>query len=116
MSYSSVGAAAGSSPARERKCQMTKAAGERKWRSRGPGGTASLSTFGRLPCLRLELKSETIKTLWEIDSVYGRPDSLVLTHSVFPSLEALIADRFSRLETPDGDRFHYYSIQFRLPQ
>ena len=63
-----------------------------------------------------ELKSDTIKSLWEIDSLHGRADTLVLSHSVFPSLEALIADRFSRLETPDGDQFHYYSIQFRLPQ
>jgi len=63
-----------------------------------------------------ELKADTIKTLWEIDSRHGRPDTLVMSHNVFPSLEALIADRFSRLETPGGDRFHYYSIQFRLPQ
>jgi hypothetical protein len=63
-----------------------------------------------------ELESDTVKNLWEIDGRFGRPDTLVLSHSVYPSLESAVASRFSRLETPEGDRFHYYSLRFRLPQ
>jgi class 3 adenylate cyclase len=63
-----------------------------------------------------ELKTDTVRGLWDIDARHGRLDSLVISHTVFPSLEPVVADRFSRLETPNSAMFHYYTVRFRVQQ
>jgi len=59
-----------------------------------------------------ELKVDTIKRIWEIDSRYGRTDTLVVTDSVYPSLERVVADRFESLDVAHDQTFYTYAVRF----
>ena len=59
-----------------------------------------------------ELKADTVKRVWEIDSRHGMTDTLLVTDSVFPSLERVLADRFKALDVADDQTFYTYSVRF----
>lgn len=58
-----------------------------------------------------ELKVDTIKRVWEIDSRYGLTDTLLVTDSVYPSLERVVADRFEALDIAEDQTFYSYSVR-----
>ncbi len=58
-----------------------------------------------------ELKVDTIKRVWEIDSRYGRTDTLLVTDSVYPSLERVVGDRFEALDVAHDQTFYTYSVR-----
>ena len=59
-----------------------------------------------------ELKVDTIKRIWEIDGSLGKADTLILTDSVYPSLERDVASAFSRLQVDNDQDFHTYAVRF----
>jgi hypothetical protein len=59
-----------------------------------------------------ELKADTVKRLWEIDSRYGITDTVIVTDSVFPSLERIVADRLQPIQIADDQTFYSYSVRF----
>ncbi|MFP4112761.1 MAG: hypothetical protein ACOC2Y_00915 [Spirochaetota bacterium] len=59
-----------------------------------------------------ELQADTIKRLWEIDAEHGITDTLVVTDSVFPSLERIVADRLASLSVASDQQFYTYSVRF----
>ena len=59
-----------------------------------------------------ELKSDTIKRLWQIDDTFGRPDTMIITDSVYPSLERPIASHLRRLHVATDQEYYTYSLRF----
>ncbi len=58
-----------------------------------------------------ELKVDTIKRIWEIDGSHGKPDTLIVTDSVYPSLERDVASVFEPLEVANDQDFYSYSVR-----
>lgn len=59
-----------------------------------------------------ELKGDVIKRLWEIDGKHGRVDTLIITNSVFPSLERFVAEEFDILGSKNHLELYSYSVRF----
>ena len=59
-----------------------------------------------------ELKSDTVKRLWEIDARYGLPDTLVVSDSVAPSLERTLIERFEPLQAARDQNYHSYAVRW----
>lgn len=59
-----------------------------------------------------ELKVDTIKRIWDIDSRYGVPDTVIVTNSIYPSLERTIADRFAPLDGSGEAELFSYAVRF----
>lgn len=59
-----------------------------------------------------ELKVDTVKRLWDIDSRYGQQDSLTISAAVLPSLDHSLSSRFERIHTRSGQNLHTYSVRF----
>lgn len=59
-----------------------------------------------------ELKVDTIKRIWEIDSRHGQTDTLIVTDSVYPSLERVVASRLSPLGVARDQDFYTYAVRF----
>jgi class 3 adenylate cyclase len=59
-----------------------------------------------------ELKVDTIKRVWEIDSRLGIPDALIVTDSVYPSLERPITSRLTPLNVARDQEFYTYAVRF----
>ncbi|MFW5686322.1 MAG: hypothetical protein ACOC0O_06685 [Spirochaetota bacterium] len=59
-----------------------------------------------------ELKTDTVKRVWEIDSRFGITDTLVVSDSVFPSLERPIAERLHPLGVACDREFYTYRVRF----
>jgi hypothetical protein len=59
-----------------------------------------------------ELKADTIKRLWEIDTKHGTSDTLIVSDSVYPSLERIVAARLTPLAIGDHNGFYTYAVRF----
>ncbi len=77
-----------------------------------PDGVHVRLTIHNGPCVYAadgsELKCETVKRLWEIDSCHGQPDSLTITPLIVPTLGPELARQFAaRKIQADGDLYTY---------
>ncbi len=59
-----------------------------------------------------ELKSETLKRLWEIDTQHGMSDTMIVTDTVYRSLDRVVAASLRPVEIADDQRFYSYSVRF----
>ncbi|MFW5814510.1 MAG: hypothetical protein ACOC37_01860 [Spirochaetota bacterium] len=59
-----------------------------------------------------ELKVDTLKRLWEIDSKHGASDTMIVTDAVYPSLERLVASRLRPVDVADDQGFYTYAVRF----
>ncbi|MFW6213206.1 MAG: hypothetical protein ACOC8L_09920, partial [Spirochaetota bacterium] len=58
-----------------------------------------------------ELKADTIKRLWDIDTKFGREDTLIVTDSVTPSLDSTLLGRFEPLEIAQDQTYYTYAVR-----
>lgn len=79
------------------------------------GGLHVRATVHNGPCAYsdsgTELQAETVKRVWEIDSAHGVPDTLVVTDSVYPSLNRPIASKLNRLKIAPDQDYYTYSVR-----
>jgi hypothetical protein len=59
-----------------------------------------------------ELKSDTVKRLWDLDGRYGVSDTLIVTDSVAPSLERTLMQRFEPLQAAHDQLYYTYSVRW----
>ena len=59
-----------------------------------------------------ELKVDSLKRLWDIDTRYGRPDCLTISAAILPSLNHSLSDRFRRVSTGTSENLYRYSVRF----
>jgi hypothetical protein len=59
-----------------------------------------------------EMKADTIKRIWEIDSRHGIVDTMLVTDSVYPSLGRVVADRLRTVHVTKDQMFHAYTVRF----
>ena len=59
-----------------------------------------------------ELKVDTVKRLWDIDSKYGQQDSLTISAAILPSLDHSLSSRFEGIHTSSGENLYAYSVRF----
>ncbi len=59
-----------------------------------------------------ELKVDTVKRLWDIDSKYGQQDSLTISAAILPSLDHSLSSRFEGIRTSSGENLYAYSVRF----
>jgi hypothetical protein len=59
-----------------------------------------------------ELKVDTIKRIWEIDTKFGSPDTLIVTDSIYPSLERDVACVFHGMDVVSSHSLYSYSLRF----
>lgn len=59
-----------------------------------------------------ELKSDTLKRLWEIDTQHGMPDTMIVTDTVYPSLDRVAAAGLTPVDVAEDQRFYSYSVRF----
>ncbi len=59
-----------------------------------------------------ELKCDTLKRLWEIDTLHGMPDTMIVTDSVYPSLDRVVATGLKPVDVAEDQRFYAYSVRF----
>jgi len=59
-----------------------------------------------------ELKTDTVKRLWDIDDRFGCPDTLIVTDSVTPSLDRTLIERFEPLEVAPDQIYHGYAVRW----
>jgi len=59
-----------------------------------------------------ELKGDTVKHMWDIDTRYGEADALIVTAAVLPSLVPEISHRFEPVGTGTSEQLHRYSVRF----
>ncbi len=58
-----------------------------------------------------ELSSDTVKRMLQIDARYGVPDTMIVTDSVYPSLERIVASALEPLPIADDQKYHTYSVR-----
>jgi class 3 adenylate cyclase len=59
-----------------------------------------------------ELTSDTIKRIRQIDVLHGAPDTMIVTDSVYPSLERVVASALRPIHIADDQKYHTYSVGF----
>jgi hypothetical protein len=59
-----------------------------------------------------ELKVDTVKRLWDIDTRYGRPDWLTISAAILPSLDHSLSSRFEPIRTGTSENLYAYSVRF----
>lgn len=57
------------------------------------------------------VSSDTVTRLWRIDRAYGRPNTLTITDTVYPTIEPSIADHFKALEADEDLVLYQYGIR-----
>jgi len=58
-----------------------------------------------------ELKGDTLKDMWDIDSRFGEPDALVVSPAILPSLASEISQRFESVGK-GSKQVYRYSLRF----
>jgi len=59
-----------------------------------------------------ELKVDTVKRLWDIDTRYGQPDHLTISAAILPSLDHSLSNRFERIPASSNENLYAYSVRF----
>ena len=59
-----------------------------------------------------ELKVDTLKRLWDVDDRFGRPDTLILTDAVFPSLDRQVTSVLVPVPISRDQNCYAYSVRF----
>ena len=59
-----------------------------------------------------ELKNDTVKRVWDIDSRHGLADTLIVTDAVYPSLARVVANSLKPLTVASDQTFYSYSVMF----
>ncbi|MEE8440792.1 MAG: hypothetical protein V3S41_03655, partial [Spirochaetia bacterium] len=59
-----------------------------------------------------ELKVDTVKRLWDIDTRYGQQDSLTISAAILPSLDHSLSNRFEAIHTGSAENLYAYSVRF----
>lgn len=81
-----------------------------------PGGLHVRFTVHNGPCEYrsdgTELKSDTVKRLWDIDDRYGQADSVVISAAVLPSLDHTLSHTFTAVKAGSAERLHRYCLRF----
>jgi hypothetical protein len=62
-----------------------------------------------------ELKADTIKRLWDIDTKFGEEDTLIVTDTVTPSLDSTLLARFEPLEVARDQTYYTYAVRLGTP-
>ena len=62
-----------------------------------------------------ELKCDTVKRLWEIDTLFGQADTLTLTPTIPATLDPVLADRFVAQSIRADGHLYAYSVEARSP-
>lgn len=80
------------------------------------GGLHVRATVHNGPCeyseTGSELKVDTVKRLWEVDSDHGKPDAMIVTDSVYPSLERVVASSLHPLSDKGENGCYAYRVRF----
>ncbi|MBN2323890.1 MAG: hypothetical protein JXQ30_09155 [Spirochaetes bacterium] len=57
-------------------------------------------------------KNDTVKKVVMIESKHTRPNTITLSHTVYESLDSVLADQFTQLKAGDGRRYYSYALEW----